>query len=209
MTESNPDGLYRVLRALASVGVFKEETGKKFALTPMAECLRTDSPTPVTGWALHSGSDYIWSAWGSLLHSARTGENAFQSANGKSIWDYRREDPEKAAMFNRAMTEVSRGSAEAIVKTYDFSRFKHVVDVGGGQGLMLATILAAHPGMRGTSLINPMSCPAARRCSNASGLQIVAASSAAASSRPSLKAVTPISCEQSFTIGRTPSRSQS
>lgn len=155
MTESNPDGLYRVLRALASVGVFKEETGKKFALTPMAECLRTDSPTPVTGWALHSGSDYIWSAWGSLLHSARTGENAFQSANGKSIWDYRREHPEKAAMFNRAMTEVSRGSAEAIVKAYDFSRFKHVVDVGGGQGLMLAAILAAHPGMRGTLFDQP------------------------------------------------------
>src|SRR5512143_1395024 len=58
-TESNPDGLYRVLRALASVGVFKEESGKRFVLTPMAECLRTDSPTPVSGWALHSGSDYI------------------------------------------------------------------------------------------------------------------------------------------------------
>jgi len=154
-TESHPDALYRVLRALASVGVFKEESGKKFALTPMAECLRTDSPTPVSGWALHSGSDYIWGAWGKLLHSARTGENAFQSVNGKSIWDYRLEHPEKAAIFNRAMTEVSRGGAEAIVKAYDFSPFKHVVDVGGGQGLMLATILAAHPGMRGTLFDQP------------------------------------------------------
>jgi hypothetical protein len=154
-TESNPDGLYRVLRALASVGVFKEEDSKKFTLTPMGDCLRTDSPTPASGWAMHSGSDYIWEAWGNLLHSARTGENAFQNLNGKSIWDYRLDHPEKAAIFNRAITEMARGGAEAIVKTYDFSPFQHVVDVGGGQGLLLAAILAAHPGTRGTLFDQP------------------------------------------------------
>jgi O-methyltransferase domain/Dimerisation domain len=154
-TESNPDGLYRVLRALASVGVFKEEDGKKFTLTPMGDCLRTDSPTPVSGWAMYSGSDYVWKTWGNLLHSARTGENAFQNLNGKSVWDYRLDHPEQAGIFNRAMTEMSRGGAEAIIEAYDFSPFQHVVDVGGGQGLMLAAILAAHSKMRGTLFDQP------------------------------------------------------
>jgi hypothetical protein len=154
-TNSHPDGLYRVLRALASVGVFSEEDGRTFTLTPMGTCLQTDSPTPVSGWAMHSGSDYVWQAWGNLLHSARTGENAFEGLNGKSIWDYRLDHPEQASIFNRAMTEMSRGSAEAVIKAYDFSGFRHVVDVGGGQGLMLAAILAQHSGMRGTLFDRP------------------------------------------------------
>jgi hypothetical protein len=154
-TNSHPDGLYRVLRALASVGVFKEEDGKTFALTPMGACLRTDSPTPASGWAMHSGSDYVWRAWGNLLHSARSGENAFENLNGENIWDYRLGHPEQADIFDRAMTEMSRGSAGAIIEAYDFSAFQHVVDVGGGQGLMLAAILTAHSGMRGTLFDQP------------------------------------------------------
>jgi O-methyltransferase domain/Dimerisation domain len=155
LTESHADGLYRLLRALAAVGVFKEEEGRTFALTPMGDCLRTDSETPVSGWAMHSGSDYIWKAWGHLLHSVRTGENAFQSLNGKDIWHYRIDHPELGVGFNRAMTEMSRGGADAVVGAYDFSSFRHVVDVGGGQGLMLAAILAAHPKMRGTLFDQP------------------------------------------------------
>jgi Dimerisation domain len=89
MTESNADGLYRLLRALAAVGVLKEEAGKKFTLTPMGDCLRTDSATPVSGWAMYSGSDYVRKAWGNLLYSVRTGENAFQNLNGMDIWQYR------------------------------------------------------------------------------------------------------------------------
>ena len=154
-TSSHPDGLYRVLRALASVGVFTEENGRTFTLTAMGACLRTDSPTPVSGWAMHSGSDYVWAAWNNLMHSVRTGENAFENLNGRSIWDYRLDHPEQAGIFNRAMTEMSRGSAEAVIEAYDFSPFRHVVDVGGGQGLLLAAIMAAHPGMRGTLFDQP------------------------------------------------------
>jgi len=150
LTKSHPDSLYRLLRALAAVGVFREEDGRKFTLTPMGNCLRTDSATPIGAWAEVVGSPYYWQAWGHLLHSVKTGENAFQNLNGKNVWQFRAEHPEEGATFDRAMTQLSRGSADAVIRAYDFSPFRHVVDVGGGQGLMLAAILRAHPHMRGT-----------------------------------------------------------
>jgi hypothetical protein len=150
LTKSHPGSLYRLLRALAAVGVFREDEGRRFTLTPMGDCLRTDSVTPIWAWAELVGSPYFWQAWGHLLHSVRTGENAFQNLNGKAVWQFRAEHPEHGVIFDRAMTQLSRGSAEAVIRAYDFSSFRHIVDVGGGQGLMLAAILRAHPHMRGT-----------------------------------------------------------
>jgi hypothetical protein len=150
LTKSHPDALYRLLRALAAVGVFREDEGRKFMLTPMGECLRKDSATPLGAWAEVVGSSYFWQAWGHLLHSVQTGENAFQNLNGKDVWQFRAEHPEYGATFDQAMTQLSRGSAEAVIHAYDFSSFRHIVDVGGGQGLMLAAILCAHPHLRGT-----------------------------------------------------------
>lgn len=150
LTNSHPDSLYRLLRALAAVDVFREEQDRTFRLTPMGDCLRMDSATPLGAWAEVVGSPYFWQAWGHLLHSVQTGENAFQDLNGKSVWQFRAEHPEHGATFDRAMTQLSRASAEAVVRAYDFSPFRHIVDVGGGQGLMLAEILRAHPHIRGT-----------------------------------------------------------
>lgn len=150
LTKSHPDSLYRLLRALAAVGVFREDEGQEFALTPMGDCLRADSATPLGAWAEVVGSPYFWQAWGHLLHSVQTGENAFESLNGKNVWQFRAEHPEHGATFDRAMTQLSRGGAEAVIRAYDFSPFGHIVDVGGGQGLMLAAILRVHPHMRGT-----------------------------------------------------------
>jgi hypothetical protein len=155
LTKSHPDSLYRLLRALAAVGVFREEEGRKFRLTPMGDCLRTDSATPFGAWAEVVGSPYFWQTWGHLLHSVQTGENAFQDLNGKDVWQFRAEHPEYGAMFDRAMTQLSRGSAEAVIRAYDFSPFRHIVDVGGGQGVMLAAILRAHPHARGTLFDQP------------------------------------------------------
>ncbi|WP_027528851.1 methyltransferase [Bradyrhizobium sp. WSM3983] len=155
LTKSHPDTLYRLLRALAAVGVFQEEEGRKFALTPMGDCLRADSATPLGAWAEVVGSPYFWRAWGHLLHSVQTGENAFKNLNGKDVWQFRAEHPEHGATFDRAMTQLSRGSAEAVIRAYDFSAFLHIVDVGGGQGLMLAAILRAHPHLRGTLFDQP------------------------------------------------------
>ncbi|MBR0785906.1 methyltransferase [Bradyrhizobium iriomotense] len=155
LTRSHPDSLYRLLRALAAVGVFREGEDRTFILTPMGECLRTDSGTPLGAWAEVVGSPYFWQAWGHLLHSVRTGENAFQDLNGTDVWRFRAEHPEHGALFNRAMTQFSSASAEAVIRAYDFSPFRHVVDVGGGHGLMLAAILHAHPLVRGTLFDQP------------------------------------------------------
>src|SRR3954463_14501368 len=148
LTKSHPDSLYRLLRALAAVGVFREDEGRKFTLTPMGDCLRTDSATPLGAWAEVVGSPYYWQAWGHLLHSVQTGENAFQNLNGKDVWQFRAEHPEYGATFDRAMTQLSAGNAEAVIRAYDFSPFRHVVDVGGGQGFLLAAILRAQHHIR-------------------------------------------------------------
>ncbi len=155
LTASHPDSLYRLLRALAAAGVFREYEGRKFTLTPMGDCLRTDSATPLGAWAEVVGSPYLWQAWGHLLHSVQTGDNAFSNLNGKDVWQFRAEHPEHGATFDRAMTQLSSGSAEAVIHAYDFSSFGHIVDVGGGEGLMLAAILCAHPHMRGTLFDQP------------------------------------------------------
>jgi hypothetical protein len=155
LTQSNADALYRLLRALAAVGVFREEADRKFTLTPMGDCLRTDSKTPIGGWAEHVGNPRFWQAWGHLLHSVRTGDNAFKDLHGMDVWQYRAQHPDAAATFNRAMTQMSRGGTEAVLGAYDFSSFRHIVDVGGGQGALLAAILSVYPHARGTLFDQP------------------------------------------------------
>ena len=145
----HPRSLYRVLRALAAVGVFHEGEGRAFSLTLMGEGLRSDAADPVGPWAAFIGRPYYWQAWAHLLHSVRTGENAFRHVHGADVWEYRARHPEEGAIFDRAMTGLSRDIARAVVSAYDFSRFGRVVDVGGGQGALLVAILAAHPDMRG------------------------------------------------------------
>lgn len=170
LTRSHVDSLYRLLRALAAVGVFHEGEGRAFSLTPMGECLRTDSATSIGAWAEVVGTPYYWQAWGHLLHSVQTGENAFKSLNGKDVWQFRAEHPVHGATFDRAMTEHSRGGAEAVVGAYDFSSFGHVVDIGGGQGLLLSAILRAHPDVRGTLFDQPNVVPGARAVLTQSGV---------------------------------------
>ena len=154
-TDVHPRALYRVLRALAAVGVFREGEGRFFSLTPMGEGLCSDAADPVGPWAAFIGRPYCWQAWSHLLHSVRTGENAFQHVHGANVWEYRMQHPEEGAIFDRAMTGLSRGVAGAVVSAYDFARFGCVVDVAGGQGALLVAILAAHPGMRGILFDQP------------------------------------------------------
>jgi hypothetical protein len=155
LSGSHPRTLYRLLRALASAGVFHEAEDRTFSLTPMGECLRSDSSTPLDGWAAYIGRPYAWQAWGHLEHSVRSGENAFRHLNGQSVWEYRSNRPDENAIFNRAMTANSRGAMEAIIAACDFGRFRHVADIGGGQGQLLAGILTANKGLRGTLFDQP------------------------------------------------------
>jgi ubiquinone/menaquinone biosynthesis C-methylase UbiE len=154
-TGSHPGALYRVLRALAAVGVFREEADRRFSLAPMGRCLCSDAERPVGPYAAFVGRPHHWQAWGDLLHSTLTGENAFRHVHGVGVWDYLANNPEEGAIFDRAMTGNSRGIAERIMSAYDFSPFGRVVDVAGGQGALLAAILAAHQTMSGILFDRP------------------------------------------------------
>jgi hypothetical protein len=148
-TDTNPDALYRLLRALATVGVLREEEGRRFALTPFGEPLRSDAPDSIHGWAALMGRPYYWQEWGALLHSVRTGENAARHVHGMSTWEYRAAHPEESEIFDAAMTSLTRRANAALLDAYDFGRFATVVDVAGGRGALLAALLARYPDMRG------------------------------------------------------------
>jgi hypothetical protein len=154
-TGTHAPTLYRLLRALASVGVFAEEPDGQFRSTPLAEYLRTNAPRSLRAWAMQIGQQYLWTSWGHLLHSVRTGEPAFPELYGATAWEYRQSHPEEDAVFNAAMTALSAGVVEAIVQSYDFSNVGVLMDVGGGEGVLLAAILAANPTLRGVLFDQP------------------------------------------------------
>jgi hypothetical protein len=129
--------------------------GHRFASTALGAALRADAPNSLAGWAAFVGEPYHWQAWGALEHSVRTGENAFRHVHGTDSWTFRARHPELSASFDRAMTALSRQVAAAVLAAYDFGRFRTVVDVGGGNGALLAAILARHPATRGVLFDQP------------------------------------------------------
>jgi len=141
--------LYRVLRALASVGIFAEDEAGRFHLTPLAEPLRSDAPDSWRAFANFLGSDWAYRAYGDILHSVQTGQPAFDHVYGKPLFEYLAENPDQARIFNDAMTNSSQSSAPAILSVYDFSGITKLIDVGGGHGFLLASILKAYPQMQG------------------------------------------------------------
>lgn len=153
--EADRDAVYRLLRALAAVGVFHEDADRAFSLTELGACLRSDAPEPVGPWAAHIGRPYYWQVWSHLLHSVRTGEYAYPHVHGVSSWEYRVQHPEENAIFDAAMTGITRGLTEAVVAAYDFAPFACVVDVGGGQGQLLGSVLAANTHLRGILFDQP------------------------------------------------------
>ena len=149
VTGAHAPTLYRLMRALASVGVFLENETRTFSLTELGSCLQSNSPTPVAPWAIFVGRPYMWEAWAHLMHSVRTGENAFRHVHGMSNFEYRLLRPDEQSIFDQAMSGGSRGLSSAIMQACDFSRFRTLVDVGGGEGALLADILSAYPALRG------------------------------------------------------------
>lgn len=139
--------LYRLLRALASVGVFSEEEGG-FALTPSAELLCSDTPGSMRALARMYGAEQF-RAWAGLEDSIRTGEPSFGQVFGTSYFEFLESHPRSSEVFNEAMTGWTTQLADAVTTTYDFSGSDQVVDVGGGLGLLLSTILRANPTVAG------------------------------------------------------------
>lgn len=147
-TGCQPRALYRLLRSLASLGVFTEIEPRTFALTPLAECLRRDVPGSQWAAAIMSG-EHQYGAFGELIHSVRTGESAYTKVEGKPLFDHLAENPEKAAVFDMAMTGIHGRESPAMIAAYDFSQFNVLVDVGGGNGTLLTAILTACPSLHG------------------------------------------------------------
>jgi hypothetical protein len=153
-TDTHAPSLQRVLRALASVGVFTEVSPGSFALTPLAELLRSETPGSMRALAIMYAEEQ-YRAWGELLHSVRTGEMAFDHQFGMSYFEYLAQHPEADRVFNEAMTGWTHQLVGAVVDAYDFSPFKTVVDVGGGYGALLAAILRSNPSTRGILFEQP------------------------------------------------------
>jgi hypothetical protein len=143
------DGLYRVLRALASLGVFEETSPRTFALNAAGELLRTDRPDSVHPMALWLTEPLHFRVYAEMMHSVKTGQPAAEKVVGKPVFEYFGEQPELSAVFNDAMTQFSGAVAPAAVKAYDFSGIDTLVDVAGGHGEVLMTVLRANPKMRG------------------------------------------------------------
>lgn len=145
---AEPQALFRLLRALVSMGVLVcDERG--FGLTPLGAWLRPDVAGSVAPIVRLFAEGQPWLAWGRLADSARTGQPSLGPRSERSFLDRHHHDPAAAAIFDAAMTAMTAGHAAAVVAAYEFSPFARIVDVGGGRGTLLAAILAAHPRARG------------------------------------------------------------
>ncbi len=141
-TDTHAPSLYRVMRALVSLGIFAETDPQRFDLAPLAQLLLADSPDSLRDFAIMMGSEMLSRAWSNLMYTVQTGEY-------KRIPFEQQQHPAEAAAFQNAMTSMSKVEAPAICNAYDFSDFPTIVDVGGGHGLLLATILKAYPALKG------------------------------------------------------------
>jgi hypothetical protein len=147
--------LYRLLRALSSIGVFHEDDERRFSLTSMGQLLRSDVSASVGALVRFFGRDYHWSAWEHLLHSVETGENASRAALGVDVWAYREQNPEENAIFNAAMAALSHTGAAREMAAYDFGRHRVIADIAGGTGAFLAEILRSQPHVQGILFDQP------------------------------------------------------
>lgn len=154
-TGTHPRALYRVLRALAGVGVFVEDETGNFHLTPVGATLRRQAPDSMRAMVLSELGGEHFDAWTNLAQSVKTSEIAFDHKYSKDVWAYYAETPERAAIFNESMTNVSENTNAAVVAAYDFSSLKKLVDVAGGHGSLLAGILHANPQLHGVLFDQP------------------------------------------------------
>ena len=141
--------LYRILRSLASLGVFTETAPRVFANTPVSEVLRAGIPGSMRESMIFMGEPWHYNVWGNMLHSARTGGTAWKETHGVEVFDWFAGNPEASEIFNGCMTELSASAAPAIVAAYDFSGIGTIADIAGGHGFLLSQILKANPSMKG------------------------------------------------------------
>jgi hypothetical protein len=150
-TKTHAPSLFRLLRALESVGIFSQVSPMVFANTPSSECLRKDVPNTQWAWVrtqLSLGGG-VYEGWSGLGGNIRTGDTAFDQVLGCNFWEFHRRKPEAGAIFNEAMRLIGKHNSPEVAKAYDWSRFPVIADIGGGIGGLLVDILDAYPSCRG------------------------------------------------------------
>jgi DNA-binding transcriptional ArsR family regulator len=169
-TGTHPPSLARLMRALASCGIVEEMREGQFRTTALGEALRDSAPGAARATILTIAGSWQWKAWDQFLHALRTGQSGVKAAFGKNLFEFLADEPVHSARFNHAMVGMHGAVAPAVVAAYDFSRFRNIVDVGGGKGALLAEILKAHLTMTGVLFDLPETGEHARDYISASGL---------------------------------------
>jgi O-methyltransferase/methyltransferase family protein len=146
----DPQALYRLMRATASVGVLSEEPDGKFSQTPMSTVLRSDATPSLRALAIMGNREWHARGWSHLEYCVRTGKQALDQIYGTPIFEFFKQNPTEAQIFNDAMTQISMVDSPAVADAYNFDGIRSIVDVAGGHGLLLATILKRNPNLRGT-----------------------------------------------------------
>jgi hypothetical protein len=149
VTGTHAPSLYRLMRALASIGVLAEDERRRFSLTALGNSLRSDVPDSLREWAIFALGDEHFRAWGELMHCVRTGDIAFDHVFGTDVWTYRAAHAEHAAIFDRAMAQLARSYDASLVAAYPFATVARLVDVGGGDATLLIAILQANAATHG------------------------------------------------------------
>jgi ubiquinone/menaquinone biosynthesis C-methylase UbiE len=147
-TGAHAPSLYRLLRALASEGIFAEQDGGRFTLTPTAELLRGDVPRSKRYWAIMMGEEH-YQAWGDLIYSIETGKGGFQNTYRMPVFEYLSKNPDKGKIFDAAMTGIHGHETQMMIDAYDFSGIGTLADIGGGNGTVLIGVLKKYPAMKG------------------------------------------------------------
>jgi hypothetical protein len=142
----NADALYRLMRALGSLGVYEEVSARTFGLTPAGAAL---CDGPVRWMALWIAGEFNLNVYANAMHSVKTGEPAVETTTGKPVFEYFAANPELSKIFNDAMTGFSGVVIPAVLEAYDFSGIDTLVDIAGGHGAILSAILQKYPSMKG------------------------------------------------------------
>lgn len=166
---ANPEALYRVMRALTAVGIFHENRLGEFTLTPVGAVLRSDHPQSMRDFSIYQGQ-LNWDNWSALEHCVKTGGNAIEHLHRVKPFEHISGTPERAAIFDKGMVNISEMELDPVLAAYDFSPFKTVADIGGGYGPVLGSILMLNPGMKGILFDLPVTVAGARGYLDAAGL---------------------------------------
>ena len=175
-TKTHPDSLYRLLRMLSSIGIFAETKNdgdkqqqqvdqdiRRFELTPMASLIQSEAKNSIRNFALMFGLESFKNAIDDLLYSIQTGENSFKHANGLDMYEYLNLNQKEGQIFNNAMASLTSSVTPLISSMYDFSQFNTIIDIGGGQGMLLSSILKDNAKLYGVLFDLPYAIQSAKK----------------------------------------------